>query len=49
MYHKSGNISSFAHILTTALSEEDKRGNPHLFESPDDRIKCFNALSNYYH
>lgn len=34
--------------MTSALEDEDKRANPHLFDA-EDRIQCLNALSFYYH
>lgn len=49
MYHKANKKQEFALILTSALSSDDKRANPHLFETSDDRISCMNALSFYFH
>lgn len=48
MYHREGKLTEFQQILTAALSSEDKRANPHLFESAEERIQCFNALSLRY-
>jgi len=49
MYHTEGNTQAFATIIQNALADEDKRANPHLFAKDEDRIKCFNALSFYFH
>lgn len=49
MYHQSGQVEAFASLIQQALADEDKRTNPHLFSKDEDRIKCFNALSFYFH
>jgi Tat protein secretion system quality control protein TatD with DNase activity len=48
MYHQVGNSKAFATILENALVD-DRRSYPHLFSKDEDRIKCFNALSFYFH
>jgi hypothetical protein len=49
MFHKANRKQEFALILTTALASDDKRTNPHLFDTSDDRISCMNALSFFFH
>lgn len=49
MYHNEGKCDDFALILKHALADDDKRSNPHMFAKDEDRIKCFNALSFYFH
>ena len=48
MYHRVGKNQSFANILNEALKDTDKKTNPHLFDSENDRIRAFNSLSCYY-
>lgn len=33
MYHREGKNQSFAQILNEAVSDVDKKTNPHLFEN----------------
>jgi RNA polymerase-associated protein CTR9 len=49
MYHKEGRKAQFHTLLSTALGNDDRRGNPHLFTPSDERIKSLNILALYYH
>ena len=48
MYHREGKNSEFAQILNEALKDTDKKTDPHLFMTQDERIQAYNALASYY-
>ncbi|CDW71106.1 rna polymerase-associated protein ctr9 homolog [Stylonychia lemnae] len=48
MYHRLGKNQSFAYLLNEAVKDTDKKTNPHLFDSIDDRLKAFNHLAIFY-
>jgi len=41
-------LRDFTLILSEALKETDKKNDPHLFESWNDRVYAYNALACYY-
>jgi len=42
MYHRMGKNQSFSYLLNEAVKDTDKKTNPHMFDSIDDRVKAFN-------
>ena len=48
MYHRMGKNQSFSYLLNEAVKDTDKKTNPHMFDSIDDRVKAFNQLAMYY-